>query len=199
MEHRVPPSDFVAQLARECPHLRIRWSKGRGEWHIEQKVGRAALPPLRIDEVDDRFIRARDGYQFVCAVRPGTKMPCGVCGLDMQVPVLKFARLTCAYCMKKATDPRTPPKERKIFRTTVGYFPLGEALLEHLRKTDPYRGGTERQEAELKLFAERKAMSELRERLNHGEACFKDHWNFMHNTQSVGYTGFNRIIHRSKL
>src|SRR5687767_7794014 len=67
--------------------FRIRWSLRKGAWHIEQRVGRAALAPLRIAEWDDSLIRARDGYALVMEVRPGTTMPCPFCHGKVEVAV----------------------------------------------------------------------------------------------------------------
>src|SRR5512133_3739880 len=98
---RDAPGGFARRLREEFRgRLRVRWSTQRREWQIEQKVGRAALPTRRIDESDDRSIRARDGYALVCAVRDGDRMPCPTCGETLRVPILTFAETICPVCKK---------------------------------------------------------------------------------------------------
>src|SRR5688500_16541104 len=77
--------------------FRIRWSDKRQEYHVEQKMPLShphLIPPqvqndtggLEYDTYSDEWIRARDGYFFTMAVRNGTKMPCPVCHLTVDVP-----------------------------------------------------------------------------------------------------------------
>ncbi len=129
------PSDFVEKLARDFGgRLRVRWSHQRSEYVIEEKVGRAALPPFRFAEIDDNYIRARDGYGFVLAVRPGDRMACPQCHLSIKVPVREFREVACEHCTWKGREARYQ----------VCYWPLGDSLLEHLRKIDPLRDGPKR-------------------------------------------------------
>ncbi len=124
-----PPDTFVEQLRLDCPHLRVRWSPRRAMWQIEQQVGRAALLPIRIEEGDDSLRRSCDGYALVMEVAPSDRVSCPRCCLPITLPHLETREVPCAYCRSRGID------------TTViaGYWPLGEALLQHLRRTNPFR------------------------------------------------------------
>jgi DNA-directed RNA polymerase subunit RPC12/RpoP len=125
------PTWFEEALEREFQGLlRIRWSEKRREWHIEQKVGRGIFtPPKAVEVEDDRWIRARDGYAFFAAVQSTPHRRCPECHLMMDVPQCAFREVRCDYCGFKGLSGRL----------VLAYFPLGEKLLEHLRKHDPYR------------------------------------------------------------
>lgn len=110
--------------------LRIRWSPRLREFHIEQKVGRMALAPIRVDEGDDDMVRARDGYWFVMSIRQGDRMPCPDCGFELKVPVMDTADIRCEYCALRG----------RTTRVVAGFWPLNERLIEHLRRIDPLRG-----------------------------------------------------------
>jgi hypothetical protein len=171
--------EFTSRLRRDFnDRLRIRWSKKRGEWHIEQKVGRAALPPIYISEVDDDLIRAKDGYAFVMAIRPGDRMPCPDCGLTLRVPVMQIAETTCDYCRYKG----------RYGRHSAAYFPLGDLLIEHLKKISPERRPKKFTEM---LDAKNAAVlaSRQREFENEFEATTKENWSRMIGIPSWGYTG----------
>jgi hypothetical protein len=174
-----PPKDFTAKLKQEFPDLRIRWSKKQSSWQIEQKVGRGALAPFRLNETDDRYIRARDGFWLVCQVTPGDRIPCPECFLPLSVPHLSFKEVKCENCVSKGKDGRV----------SAGFFPLSTALLEHLRETDPRRDAirkmAEKADKANALLMEQKA----RERHNEIEAITLDYFNEMFAIQSVGYSG----------
>ncbi|HYE80378.1 MAG TPA: hypothetical protein VEI97_20565 [bacterium] len=144
--------------------LRLRWSLRLGAWVIEQKVGRAALRPIRVEEWDDTLIRARDGYALVMVVQPGNRMACPFCHLTIAVPVMETAEARCEYCLSRNVDAR--------FMTS--FYPLGEVLIDHLKKIDPER----REQRERVLREEAKALSvkELAEAADarEGAAQFKD-------------------------
>lgn len=138
------PDDFKARFLHEFPDYRIRWSLREDRWHLEQKCGRGALAPFRIDPADDSYVRARDGYWLVMAIQPGPRMACpGVvqrtprqhCNTTLSVPIGKSKEVVCSVCKKSGRDGRT----------ITSYWPLDETLLEHLRYTDPLRGGTTKQ------------------------------------------------------
>lgn len=174
------PKDFVTRLNSVFSgRLRIRWSTARGEYHIEQRVGRAAHPPYRISAIDDSLIRARDGYTFVMAVRPGDRMPCPHCRLTLKVPVMHTAEVICGYCRMSGRDGRH----------RAAFFPLGELLIDHLRSIDPERGAHK----EMVDAADRanRALMAARERnvSNTIEASTKEHFTQLVGIQSVGYTG----------
>ena len=124
-------------------NYRFRWSDARQEWHVEQKVARGIgdgfvdtsarnAEDYRLNH-DDR-LRAKDGYILTFAVRPGTSMPCEECGTKLKVPAFKFEVANCPVCSLKG-------KQRL---QAVGYFPLGDSLLDHLKFIDVFSGGNER-------------------------------------------------------
>lgn len=125
------PSGFKSRFLSEFPTYRIRWSLKQSQWLVEQQIGSGALPPINIDPFDDSMIRARDGYWLVMMFRPGTRMACPTCGLDMSVALCKTAESTCLPCKSRKRDARV----------MTGYWPFDERLIEHLRRTDPLRGG----------------------------------------------------------
>lgn len=119
------PEWFQERLESEhAGSMRIRWSKARGEWHIEERIGRAALLPIQVSEIDDDTIRARDGYGYLMSVRPGTRMPCPFCGLSMSVPIRETSDALCANCKSRS----------RRSHWVTGFWPLDETLLEYLRK-----------------------------------------------------------------
>ena len=123
--------------------FRIRWSDKRHEYHIEQRLQKSnphLIPPVykdpetfheTYDTYSDEWIRARDGYFFVLAIRPGNTMPCPVCGLTVDVPELITAESHCPFCKVMGRDARY----------IAAYFPLNHILIEHMRTLDPYTNG----------------------------------------------------------
>lgn len=175
------PHDFLDSLATQFDNrLRIRWSHAKDEWHIEQQVGRAIIPPFRIDINDDRFIRARDGYAFVMAVKPTNYMWCRECHLRLKVPIMRTAEVRCDYCES------TKKRARRNF---VAYYPLNDTLLQHLHKIDPHKDGHLRAAAEADLAIERAEMQRQRTIRNHIEAATLDDKYQLFSTPFVGYTG----------
>lgn len=160
--------------------LRIRWSDREHEWLIEEKVGRAVLPPIRIEEGRDDLIRARDGYALVLAIRPGDRMPCYRCRTDLKVPVFKAAEVICPTCSARAN--------RRV-ALKAAYWPLGESLLEYLRKIDPLTGGHQRLMAEMDRSNQALEAGRARDDQNYGEAVWRDHFTQVMQIPSVGYTG----------
>lgn len=127
------PESFTDRLASAFNNrLRIRWSHERQEYHIEQKVRRGIFPGTKPkkkgwDETVDKYVEHRDGYVFIMAVRTGDRMPCPRCGHELRVPFMETTHVKCAYC-------------RLIGRQTyvaAVYFPLGDALINHLKTIDP--------------------------------------------------------------
>lgn len=124
------PTHFHARMEEVFGgRLRLRWSVRHGCWFIEQKVGRAALKPIRIQEWDDSLIQARDGYALVMVIQPGTRMACPFCHLPIDVPLLETREAVCTHCTSKGRDAK--------FMTA--YYPLGEVLIDHLKSWDPER------------------------------------------------------------
>lgn len=138
------PDQFAQRLQDTFDgRLRIRWSHKAQEFRIEQKVGNAVVAPIKIDADRDDLICARDGYDYVLSIRNGTRMPCPSCQFtELSVPALEFAHIRCPYCASQGRDGRV----------TAGYWPLEDALIDHLRKIDPLRGQT----FELSKAADRK-------------------------------------------
>lgn len=174
------PETFLDRLERDFDgRLRARWSKNLGEIHIEQKVGRASLAPTYVSEVDDDLIRARDGYMYVMAIRPGDRMRCPDCNSTIKVPIMRTGEAVCGYCKMKGRDGRHK----------AAYYPLGDLLLDHLKRIDPMR--TYR--TELVKVADRKndaiMAARQRETSNQIETGTKENWTRMVGIQSTGYTG----------
>lgn len=131
-----PPSSFVQRLTKEFGgRLRIRWSKRLNEFQVEQRVGRATTPPIFVSEFRDDYIRAKDGYAYVLSVRPGDRMPCPTCGLELKVPAFQTTEVNCPRCSAKRNRPTG---------YTASYFPLGESLIDYLKSIDPERDGYKR-------------------------------------------------------
>lgn len=107
--------------------LRIRWSQAEQQFLIEQKVGRAMVAPIRIEDNRDDLIRARDGYHPVMTITAGDRMRCPSCHSELKVPVRETHDIKCGYC---ALLGRTT-------RIIAGFWPLDDALLDHLRHIDP--------------------------------------------------------------
>lgn len=127
--------------------FRLRWSDKQQEYHVEQKlsVGNPNLIPptyqnpnthgVEYDTYSDEWIRAKDGYFFVMAIRPGSKMPCPVCNMPVDVPQLMTAESSCPYCKVMGRDGRY----------VAAYYPLNHILIEHVKTLDPYTDGPIRQ------------------------------------------------------
>lgn len=123
------PTTFEEKL-RQAFHgrLRARWSVRNRTYQIEQQVGRASLPPIRIEADRDDLICARDGYGYVLEVAQGDRMCCPECQwTELTVPVREFVDIRCPYCASKGRQGRL----------VAGYFPLDDSLIEHLKKIDP--------------------------------------------------------------
>jgi hypothetical protein len=149
-----PPEDFVEKLEREFHGYRIRWSVKNNRWSLEQRVGRGALPgTYPEDKFDDGTIRAAEGYWLILEVSPRPYTKCPECGFHFDLPELKIKEAKCEYCCERGLDARW----------MLGYFPLGEALLDQLRKTDPKRDGIQKLGA--KIDARNKArLKSIRDR-----------------------------------
>lgn len=170
-----PPESFLEALRLQFDgRFRLRWSEGTSQWHLEQKVGRGRPPHKKVSPLDDRAIRWKDGFEFLLAVTPGDRTRCPSCQMVTKVPVLKMQYAKCEWCEKE-------------FRAC--YWPLGEALLQHLRYLDPDRGGAERvlrdvEDAEyLQEFRRKRRVRE------EAKDAVWDDWRTLFNIPSVGYTG----------
>lgn len=124
------PDRFNARLEEVFgDRLRLRWSLRYACWLVEQKVGHGATFPFRVEEWDDLRIAAKDGYAPVMRVQPGDRMACPHCGLAIPVPICESAETACTICTTKNID----------CKVMTAYFPLGEVLIDHLKKIDPAR------------------------------------------------------------
>jgi hypothetical protein len=176
-----PSDEFLARLKEVSDgRFRIRWSVARGEYHIEQKVETAADLPIRISEIDDSLICARDGYWFVFAIRNGDRMACPACGLTIKVPVMEFKEAVCDHCRTKGRDGRYP----------AAFWPLNDRLIEHIRMIDPFRDDSaanlaeraDEHNARMQASREREAFGEV-------EAVTAENFNRLVGIQQTGYTG----------
>lgn len=137
------PERFAAQLRDEFNgRYRLRWSHKFQEWNLEQRVGLGHVDvPWREDPEDDSMIRARDGYWFVMAIRTGETMPCPIiidnhgtrCGAEVKVPIMQTAEAVCVRCQLSGRDGRT----------AAAYWPLNDALIQHIRRIDAFLGHNE--------------------------------------------------------
>lgn len=174
------PSGFVARLRERFNNrLRIRWSNKEQEWHIEQQVGRAVLPNCPVGEWNDSLIRARDGYHFIMAVTTGDRKRCPKCNYTLHVPVRDTWDIRCEYCALRGRQSRM----------VAGFWPLDDALLEHLQKIDPLRGGSD----ELRDQADNRnkllLAAEENDAMAPGYAYADEHYNRLVGIPQVGYTG----------
>ncbi len=182
------PSSFEDELHREFGgRFRIRWSNRREEYHIEYKVlpGQVLEPPKgkdgRYDTEDDDYIRARDGYDFIVAIRRGDRMPCPACGATMAVSKLEMKESVCQSCMRLGGQ--------RDGRFAVVYYPLNHILIEHLRFIDPLNGGGDRVKKHLHRVARQQQLARERALGNDVEAATADNFTRLFDIQSVGYTG----------
>ncbi len=183
------PEEFVERLEREFGQkYRVRWSDARNEWHVEQKIRRGIAEGFanvalkntqqRRNREDD-LIRARDGYVLTMSVNAGNHTYCHECNTKMSVPSFETAVIFCPFCRLKG-------RQR---HQVAGYFPLGDSLIDHLRKIDSERGGTDRVVAEVDRSNQWMLAQNERKFRNHIEAGVKDRFNRLVGIQQTGYTG----------
>ncbi len=153
----------------------------REEWHIEYKVGRGqGVVDFYVSGYDDAAIRAKDGFQFLMAVREGDRMPCPRCGYTLRVPLFSTAEVKCEYCVMCGRDGRY----------SACFFPLdGDSLIQHLRMLDPMR--TYRKNLHLQADANNERLIAERERkaMNEIESVTKDHYNDLVGIPTFRYSG----------
>lgn len=121
--------------------FRIRWDARRGEYQIEQKVATGQILEPEpdpetgmVDTQSEDWLRARDGYMKVMAIRSGDRMPCPVCHTEVKVPIMETRGTTCWTCGH---------------RYIAAYFPLNQVLIDRMRELDPENGGPERVKARM--------------------------------------------------
>ena len=116
---------------------RVRESVDHQAWIVEQKVGRGCVE-VPLSEASDAYARVRDGYALVLRTLKYPRYQCPQCRMtSSDVPIMQFAERRCWYCEDKGNP-------RHIY--FCGYFPLCDALLNHLEQTHPKRGVTWQQE-----------------------------------------------------
>lgn len=168
--------------------FRIRWSDKQQEYHIEQKLtqGNPNIPPPiyldpdtggRIyDTYSDAWIRAREGYFFVMAVRAGTTMPCPICHSTVDVPVMVTAESQCPFCRVMGRDGRY----------VAAYFPLNHVLIEHVRTLDPHTDGPARSRQRIREAQLTKYSREQKEALDQADAMIRFNQSQVMNVPMVG-------------
>lgn len=175
MEAPLVPAWFTAQLAAEFDgQLRLRWSLRKQRWLIERRVGRVRPWTGPLDPADDRAIQARDNVQTVLEVTPGSHTPCPKCGQVTQVAFKRFEETKCSRC-------------RATFRAV--FFPLGADLLQHLRWSDPDRGGLERVFTSVDVEQEQLQRSKRSAFRTQHEAIWKEDKYRLLGIPLSGYTG----------
>ena len=175
------PANFTRRLAKDFGgRLRVRWSPALQELCLEEKVGRAVLPPLGWSEGRDDLVRARDGYALVLSLKPGDRMRCPKCGHTLPVPVMRFGEAICKACSSV---------EGKLIAYKAAYFPLSESLLDHLHKIDPLRADSRQHIKEADQAALKQRQSAQRDIDNQIESATKDIVSIAGGFTQVGYTG----------
>lgn len=182
------PEHFQERLESEFHgRYRARWSDARGEIHFEQRIGAGFHPgTLKIQPHNkaqyqarwDDMLRARDGYVLTFIVTPGDRTECPRCRATLHVPVKQFTHLTCPSCEKGG---------RKT-TLTVGHWPLGDDLLQHLRRIDAYTGGHDRVQADMAKSTAAKTAQDARDLVRDGEAALRERFKAMVGIPSVGRT-----------
>lgn len=173
------PESFAARLDQTFDgRLRLRWSQSRHEYQLEQKVSRA-LASFPVSDHDDDSIRLRDGYLYILSIRPGTKMPCPACHLDLDVPVREIREVVCPFCKLKGTPTRV----------TAGYFPLDDILIETLKRLDPMRGASKQLRSAVDRHNEQMMAAKRQHVIETSLDAANDDFNRIAGIPSVGYTG----------
>jgi hypothetical protein len=115
-------------------------------------------------------VRARDGYLLSMKIAPGTHTYCSRCDTKLDVPAYAQAQVTCPLCAKSG--------HRSVF--VGGHWPLNDALLHELDRTDPDRGGVER------VFKAQQDAMEFKEKAQQ--------WEITHNADAAFRERFNRLV-----
>lgn len=167
--------------------FRLRWSDVEHVYLLEQKVRRAlaeGFAPIVIKSERHRKlmyenqIRARDGYVLSMKITPGTHTYCTRCDTRMDVPAHTMAQVACPICAQQG--------HRSTF--AGGHWPLNDALLHELDRTDPDRGGSER------VFKSQQAAQQFKEKqqeweiTNPADAAFRERFNRLVGIPQTGRT-----------
>ena len=168
------PKSFLEGLERDFHgDIRVRWSPVRNRWQVERR-GRNLSSSTDPKDRFDTWVRSATGYYRVLETSPGSLVECSYCGKDYSQPFMTFKAAQCPRCGKQEL---------------VMNWPLGEALLEHLRKTDPERDGLARMWADLEKDEARLEDSQERAKRATGEAIWKEEFTRLFEIQSRGYEG----------
>lgn len=174
------PAAFTARLNQEFDgRLRLRWSNARQEFQLEQRVRRGLVDSFVRDTHDDTGIRRRDGYLYILSIRPGTRMPCPRCGLELKVPVREIRELSCLYCKMQGREHHVP----------AGYFPLDDTLIDYLKQIDPERGASRRLRQQVERTNAGVQTAQEQAVMGHTTDAASDDFNRIAGIPSVGYTG----------
>jgi hypothetical protein len=179
-----PPAEFVEKLEREFRgRLRVRWSRELNEWHIEQRVRRGLFPGTKPskkgwDETADSYIRHRDGVVHIMSVRTGTKMRCQKCNTELSVPYMETHFVGCPYCKLRGYNSTY----------AVVFFPLGDSLIDYLKKLDPENPLSERLAEDLDRQNQALADKMERDALAEGTAAAAERYNRIVGIPQTGWT-----------
>jgi hypothetical protein len=177
--------------------LRLRESKAEEAYVLEQRTHRGKFTPARRKdptnhsgllpvELDDKFIRARDGYDLILTVTKGTATKCPKCFLPMKVPTMKFGEVGCENCRTRG----------RRYRYIRAFYPLGESLLDHIKSIAPERGTTVSR-VKSDDAAQAKSIEDGFKDANNtlGDALFEE---AIRQIPKVGYTGHEAMWVRGK-
>ena len=173
------PAEFAARLERAFQgRLRLRWSEAKNEFHLEQRVGRALANIPSVNRDDER-IRAREGYLFILAVQPTTRMGCPRCSTTVTVPIREFREVACPLCRLQGRE----------YKFGAGHFPLNDDLITYITSLDPERGVSGEQRARLNRVNEAQLEQERKNLLNPTLDAFHADFSRIAGIPSVGRTG----------
>jgi len=180
-----PPDSFIDKLESAFGgRLRIRWSHRRKAWLIEQRVARGLFPGTKPtqkdwDETNDRYVQSRDGVVEVVEVRTGTLMDCPRCNTPLKVPFGQTEVIRCSYCRLRGKEPHI----------AAVYLPLGDQLIDYLKRLDPTNPISESLNDDLDRANEALERAMEQDAANAGIAGFEDAYRRIAGIPMVGYTG----------
>jgi len=168
------PKSFLEGLERDFRgDIRVRWSPVRNRWQVERR-GRDIASSTDPKDRFDTWVRSATGYYRVLETSPGSLVECSYCQKDYSQAFMTLKAALCPRCGKQEL---------------VMNWPLGDALLEHLRKTDPERDGLSRMWNDLLAEEAFQEESQLRDAHNTGEAIWKEEFTGLFEIQTRGYEG----------
>jgi endonuclease/exonuclease/phosphatase (EEP) superfamily protein YafD len=173
-------SAFLDTLDRQFRgRLRIRWSPRKEEWHIEQRMGRGIFEvPGDVEHESDMWVRARDGYSHVMAIKPKDWMACPLCRAPLAVPLFHTGEAKCRACARKG--------EEAHWR--AAFYPLNDSLITYLHQIDPERANVAQEQADAADAANAELVATAeRDTHNTTEALTHEHWNELAGNTVFGY------------